>query len=166
MPNEPQIFWNFSIELYAREGVATACLELQNLYQLDVNLILFSLWYGINHGQIDRGLLQDVVNFSTNWREHVVQPLRNARSWMKINSSSQMGFASLREKIKANELAAEKYQQDYLAKLIANAGDSQESSGGADAALVNIDLLLQHEGVERDERLNRGLAIIFGAAGL
>ena len=40
MPNKPQKFWNFSLALYDAQGVAAACLELQEAYQLDVNLIL------------------------------------------------------------------------------------------------------------------------------
>ena len=53
MPNKPQNFWKFSLELYDREGVAAACLALQEEYQLDVNLLLFCYWHGSNFGVID-----------------------------------------------------------------------------------------------------------------
>ncbi len=35
----PHPFWNFSLEVYGGEGVARACLELQDRRGVDVNLL-------------------------------------------------------------------------------------------------------------------------------
>src|SRR3954470_3940357 len=40
----PHPFWNFSLELYAGEGVAEACLDLQERRGCDVNVLLFCCW--------------------------------------------------------------------------------------------------------------------------
>ena len=42
----PHPFWNFSLELYAGEGVAEACLDLQERRGCDVNILLFCCWLG------------------------------------------------------------------------------------------------------------------------
>ncbi len=40
----PQDFWPFSLSHYARAGVQTACLALQNVYQGNINLALLLHW--------------------------------------------------------------------------------------------------------------------------
>ena len=116
MPNKPQNFWKFSLELYDREGVAAACLALQEEYQLDVNLLLFCYWQGTNFGVVETELLRQVIDFSAEWRRHVVQPLRDARNWMKLNADNNEQLQLVRAGIKTEELAAEKYQQAFGAK--------------------------------------------------
>lgn len=123
MSGQSQNFWNFSVALYSQEGVSTACLELQNEFGFDINLILFCYWYGDSHGIFDDQLLQQAIQFSANWRQSVVQPLRNVRKWMKLNSSAfgpeqSSQYEILRERIKDDELAAEKYQQETMERLI------------------------------------------------
>lgn len=163
MPNEPQKFWNFSHQLYAREGVAAACLELQNSYHLDVNLVLFCFWHGSAYGEADQGLLQDVIDLSIEWRAHVVQPLRSARTWMKLNPSPSEQFDSLRARIKADELMAEKYQQEQIASLTTEFNSNRQCHFGSDDIGKNIDSLLHAVGIERDEKMTSGLQIIRGA---
>ena len=42
----PHPFWNFSLEIYAAEGVSEACLDLQERRGCDVNILLFCCWLG------------------------------------------------------------------------------------------------------------------------
>src|SRR5471030_292758 len=42
----PHPFWNFSLEIYAAEGVSGACLDLQERRGCDVNILLFCCWLG------------------------------------------------------------------------------------------------------------------------
>lgn len=37
-PDHP--FWDFSLEVYPREGVGAACLALQARHEIDVNVLL------------------------------------------------------------------------------------------------------------------------------
>ena len=163
MPNKPQKFWTFSLELYDAEGVAAACLELQDAYQLDVNLILFCFWHGSAYGKIDQELLQNIIKLSIEWRSGVVQPLRSARSWMKLNSNPSDQFNSLRERIKADELMAEKFQIERIANLTLVFNKGRKCVLSNDDAEENIDSLLVAVKIERDETIASALEIIRGA---
>ena len=163
MPNKPQKFWTFSLELYDAEGVEAACLELQDAYQLDVNLILFCFWHGSAYGKIDQELLQNVIKLSIEWRSGVVQPLRSARSWMKLNSNPSEQFDSLRERIKADELMAEKFQIERIASLTLVFNRGRKCVLSNDDVEENIDSLLVAVKIERDEKVTRALEIIRGA---
>ena len=163
MPNKPQKFWTFSLELYDAEGVAAACLELQDAYQLDVNLILFCFWHGSAYGKIDQELLQNIIKLSIEWRSGVVQPLRSARSWMKLNSNPSDQFNSLRERIKADELMAEKFQIERIANLTLVFNTGRKCVLSNDDAEENIDSLLVAVKIERDEKIASALEIIRGA---
>ena len=163
MPNKPQKFWNFSLALYDAQGVAAACLELQEAYQLDVNLILFCFWHGSAYGKIDQELLQNVLEVSIEWRCGVVQPLRSARAWMKLNPNPSKQFDSLRERIKADELMAEKFQIEQIASLTLAFNKGRQCVVGNDDTRENIDSLLVAAKIERDERINSALEVIRGA---
>ncbi|MBL4582468.1 MAG: TIGR02444 family protein [Gammaproteobacteria bacterium] len=160
MPNKPQTFWKFSLQLYSREGVAAACLELQDAYQLDVNLILFCFWHGSAYGEVDQELLQKVIAFSIEWRSHVVQPLRSTRTWMKLNPRLSENSQSLRERIKADELIAEKIQQEQIASLTSTFNNGRQYVPGFNDGGKNIDHLLYAVKIERDERITRKLEVI------
>ncbi len=163
MTNKPQKFWTFSLELYDAEGVAAACLELQDAYQLDVNLILFCFWHGSAYGKIDQELLQNVIELSIEWRAHVVQPLRATRAWMKLNPSPSEQFDSLRERIKADELMAEKYQQEKIASLASEFNRGRQCLFGFDDIGKNINSLLHAVEIERDEKITSRLEILRSA---
>ena len=160
MPRKPQKFWTFSLELYNAEGVAAACIELQDAYQLDVNLILFCFWHGSAYGKIDQELLQNIIKLSVEWRSGVVQPLRSARSWMKLNSNPSEQFDSLRERIKADELMAEKFQIERIASLTLIFNKGRKCVLTNDDAEKNIDSLLVAVKIERDEKIASALEII------
>ena len=163
MPNKPQKFWTFSLELYDAQGVAAACLELQDAYQLDVNLILFCFWHGSAYGKIDQELLQNVLELSIEWRCGVVQPLRSARAWMKLNPNPSKQFDSLRERIKADELMAEKFQIEQIANLTLAFNRGRESVLANDDTRENIDSLLVAAKIERDEKITSALKVIRSA---
>ena len=163
MPNEPQKFWNFSLQLYGTKGVAAACLELQDSYQLDVNLILFCFWHGRAYGAIDQELLLKVIELSRKWGAHVVQPLRSARNWMKLNPHPNDQFDSLRERIKADELMAEKFQTEQIAGLTKAFNEGRQCVFGNDDTGENIESLLAATGIERDKKITSALEIIRSA---
>jgi uncharacterized protein (TIGR02444 family) len=163
MPNEPQKFWNFSLQLYDQEGVAAACLELQDAYQLDVNLILFCFWHGRAYGEVDQELLQNAIELSIRWSSNVVQPLRAARAWMKLNPNPAEQFDSLRERIKADELMAEKLQIEQIASLTAAFIDGRQCVLGFNDIGKNIDRLLAAVEIEQDEKITSKLEVIRGA---
>lgn len=163
MSNESRDFWQFSLALYDREGVADACLELQADYHFDVNLILMCYWYGSCYGEMDERLMRDVTTFSAQWRRHVVEPLRNTRTWMKQRTDNRERFDSLRERIKADELAAEKYQQRRIEQMVADFSQVEQGEPGSVASRKNIDLLLRTMDLDRTPLIEEKLALVSAA---
>lgn len=163
MPNEPIEFWTFSLKLYDQDGVAAACFELQDAYKLDVNLILFCFWHGSTYGKADQELLQKVVELSREWHSYVVEPLRSVRTWMKINPSPSDQFANLRDRIKTDELMAEKFQQEKIANLTSEFNSARQCLLGFDDISRNIDSLLHAIDIERDDKITSRLDILRSA---
>jgi uncharacterized protein (TIGR02444 family) len=163
MPNMPQNFWNFSIQLYALEGVADACLQLQNECELDVNLILFCYWHGVYCGEIQQELLEEVVSYSIEWRHQVVRPLRNLRTWMKQKRNANQHFNDLREQIKAAELSAEKHQQNHLFSLVDTFAAKTSAKHDRKLIKANMDKLLRAVNIQRTRNMDGSLEIISSA---
>ena len=116
MEDRSNPFWQYSLKLYACDGVAELCLRLQDEGGLDVNLLLYCLWQGSQERSLQPPSLSEVCRVSAPWRREVVESLRRARRWMKGREQDIAGQSGgLRERIKALELAAEKCQQDWLA---------------------------------------------------
>jgi len=121
----PHPFWNFSLELYAGDGVAAACLDLQERRGCDVNLLLFCCWLGAS-GRLtltaDR--LRTILKASDLWQAEIVRPLRQVRRLLKDRPWPEMELGALPETVDAvrrrvadAELAAEHAEQIKLASL-------------------------------------------------
>ena len=39
-------FWDFTLQVYGREGVSPAVIALQDTHRLDVDILLFCCWTG------------------------------------------------------------------------------------------------------------------------
>jgi uncharacterized protein (TIGR02444 family) len=116
----------FAITVYRKHDVADACLTLQQELGLDVPVLLFCAWYAGTHGELDEKMLAKVIERSRPFSLHVVQPLRQARRWMKqpadsqkaiMMAANQEAWQSLREKIKSIEISAELLWLDALQNL-------------------------------------------------
>ncbi len=109
-------FWDFSLAVYGRPGVAEACLALQDRHGLDVNLLLFCCWAGAKGRALDAGDMARLIAAAGPWNAEVVRPLRTARRWLKTQRSAPRDQAEiLRARIKADELEAERLEQSILA---------------------------------------------------
>jgi uncharacterized protein (TIGR02444 family) len=107
--------WIYSLALYRRPGVDAACLALQDGLGLDVNMLLFCCWAGSHGRTLEDREVGALVAAVRRLREGVVLPLRQARRSLKAQLAG-LGPAgqALREKIKADELAAEAIQQTLM----------------------------------------------------
>ena len=131
-------FWQFSVTLYREPGIAETCLDLQNQHGFDVNLVLFCIWYGLARGPLPAHLLQQAIDFSSHWKQLVVQPLRETRTRMKQDPTLESlpavsEIKALREDIKRLELNSERIQQQELQRLADNLQDTgqKEIDGNA-----------------------------------
>ena len=69
-------FWDFSLALYGRPGVAPALIGLQDRRGLDVNMLLYCCWAGIERSALSRDELTAVEALAEPWQAEVVRPLR------------------------------------------------------------------------------------------
>ena len=107
-------FWNFALRLYARPGVAPACLELQDRQGKDVIIALYCCWLGASgRGRLGEGGLSEAEATARPWRGAVVEPLRRTRHALK----GVAGAEALYGRMKQIELDAERIAFQRLAPL-------------------------------------------------
>lgn len=126
-------FWIYSVALYGRDGVAPACLDLQDRLDADVNILLFCCWAGSRGRSLNENEIEDLIAATRPWRDQVVRPLRAVRRWLKTQDTAPAEPAQrLRADIKASELAAEAIQQAMLWQTmpIADGAASPEAAAG------------------------------------
>lgn len=147
-PDNP--FWDFSLTVYARPGVAEACLALQERHGLDVNLLLFCCWAGVRGRALTGRELERLVAAARPWQEGVVKPLRAARRWLKTQATAPDQLAgALRRRIKAQELAAERIEQQVMAGcLVPGAGDPSPGAAAANLRRYLGAALIRPRGVD------------------
>ncbi len=131
-------FWDFSLRVYGAPGVEAACLELQDEFGLNVNLILYCCWAGSLGVRLEETELQGVIDAVAQWQNAVVLPLRSVRRLLK--DTAFMGVdeedrESVRNMVKAAELRAEKTEQIILAGLMAD-----RDAGEPDLEMMNANL--------------------------
>lgn len=153
-------FWQFSGTVYARPGVAEACLELQDRHGLDVNLLLFCAWAGVRGRRFDGGDIGLLRSASRPWHDNVVGPLRAARRWLKQQTvvPDELGEA-FREDVKALELQAEMLEQLVLYQEI----EVPEGTSDAGTVAANLRLYLtRFKPLPTDDDLADLAAILHG----
>jgi uncharacterized protein (TIGR02444 family) len=110
--------WAFALAIYAKAGVAEACLALQNEAGVDVMMLLMVAFAAVRHRIL---LTPDEIKALDQacrpWREQIVWPLRAIRSGLKTGPSPAPSSETeqFRSKIKAVELAAERLENRCLA---------------------------------------------------
>jgi len=132
---ESSSFWSFSLRFYAAPGVADVCLDLQDRFGVDVNILLYLLWQAQRGRRLAKTEVEQLIALSQDWQLHVVRPLRDARRFLKdpgpIWSSPEV--ASLRQRLKQEELIAEHLQQDAMEAAFSNPGEADDSVVAAKA---------------------------------
>ena len=123
----PHPFWNFSLEIYAGEGVAEACLDIQDRRGCDVNILLFCCWLGASgRPTLTAERLRTILQASDTWQARIVRPLREVRRQLKDQPWSAAlpeTVDAVRRRVADAELAAEHAEQLKLASLHAPPAD-------------------------------------------
>jgi uncharacterized protein (TIGR02444 family) len=110
--------WTFALDIYARRGVADACLKLQNEAGVDVMILLMVAFalarHRISLTPAEIGKLDEACR---PWREQIVWPLRAIRSGLKSGPQPAPSTETeqFRSNVKSLELAAERLQNRLLA---------------------------------------------------
>ena len=135
--------WRFALGIYARPGVAPACLALQDEAGCDVTLVLWLLWCAEAGRPLDAAAVAAADARLWPWRAAVVAPLRAVRRAMKGGLLPGIYTDACREGVKAAELEAERLA---LAALLALAPEPSGAEAGA--ASRNLSLYAAHLGRE------------------
>jgi len=151
-PDHP--FWDFSLATYGRNGVADACLALQEAHGADVNILLFCAWAGCNGVRLDRAQIEAARRAVRGWHEEIVRPLRSVRRRLKspLDGSPPSELQSaLRARIQKIEIDAEHVEQLRLAALADGFGTGTEAPDAA-VALSNMETYLSLLGAGKETR--------------
>ena len=158
--------WDFSLEVYSKPGVETACLGLQNDYSIDVSLLLFCIWVDPRH--LTASVLGEAIAISYDWSGGVVSKIRDARKWIKYSIPEKMkndNTNSLHSSLKELELSAERIQQKGLQALVVPQKCSQVPvKKKFQGCIANVWQLLDALSVPRDDVAAKYLSIVVGAA--
>jgi len=125
-------FWAFSLDLYARPGVADACLRLQDVYGLDINLLLLCCWLERRGCRLDATELAAAEARAEPLRTQILAPLRAVRRALKTMPLA--GAAGLYVRVKEVELAAEREEQRLIVAPWSGSAKPSSDEGMAEAA--------------------------------
>ncbi|WP_239025185.1 TIGR02444 family protein [Rhodoligotrophos defluvii] len=169
-PELEELVWHFALSFYRRPGVAQACLDLQEMLRADIDIVLLGLF-----AALERNLLLDASSYAEldalvkDWRREIVQPLRRIRTSLKSKPEASPATRELRERIKGEELEAEKIELAVLAGWL----DQHAPRMAKVAEHVDIDICLDrirthfagdHSDGLDDQAIGAALAILAGAA--
>ena len=165
MPFPASPFWDFSLRLYARPGVAASCLRLQERHGIDVNILFCCLWRGMAGQGCTRRDVARMVGRVRALHEEVVKPLRTARTALKRLLATEAGehgpaMGAVRAAIKKAELDAEHLEQIVLTALPPKVS---VRPGGADLARTNATVYFAVHGAKLGRGDHSDLAAILGA---
>ncbi len=102
--------WDFALVVYRRDGVAEACLALQDSHGIDVNVLLFCCWLGASgRGALSAKEMAGALALVDRWHQGVVRRLRAVRTGLKggLGDIDVQFSDPLRGQIMASELDAE-----------------------------------------------------------
>ena len=166
----PSDFWDFSLSLYGKPGVAPACLALQERHGLDVNVLMFCLWLAASgRGPVRAATLAEAFAAAEAWHAEAVRPLRAVRRRLKtpVGPADPALAQALRARIQKIEIDAEHIEQLTLANTAAAALPART---GRDAAALAADgaahvaIYLRHIGAAAEAATIADLASITAAA--
>ena len=126
---ESHPFWDYSLEVYRRDGVSPALISFQDRHNLDVNILLLCLWAGQSgRGELDDTDFAHALNVSANWNPEIVCAVRDVRIRLRREIALVPKDLSdaVRKKLLEIEIECEHVQQLSLAAGI----KSERKPGG------------------------------------
>jgi uncharacterized protein (TIGR02444 family) len=114
-------FWDWALEVYARQPVAEACLHLQDGHGQNVPWLLWAAWMAGEGRSAD---LKEAARMMRAWDAEVGAPLRGVRRALKPPRPpvDEAAKEALRDAIKAVELRGERVLMESLEALSAPLG--------------------------------------------
>lgn len=102
--------WDWALAAYAAEGVADACLELQDAAGQNIPLLLWAAWCAAEGRAPDEDALEGAGDTARAWQESAIAPLRAVRRALKPRAPDldDADREAVRAQVKAVELEAER----------------------------------------------------------
>lgn len=153
-------FWDFSLRLYARPGMADACLALQDRFGADINLLLLGFWRA--HRGFPRWEPGELARAEAAVApvNAVLQPLRQARRALKNLQQDEPLAEPLYAEIKGLELQLEQIAQGWLAAASWISPAMRDEAGDERmAAAVHLAAYLAHVAPGNREAERAGAAL-------
>lgn len=162
-PDDP--FWDWSLAIYARPGVAPACIALQERRGIDVNLLLFCCWAAGRREPLQVAELDRIVAEVDIWHRKAVRPLRTVRRKLKeieVSAPAELVDA-VRQRVASVELDAEHVEQIMLSR---HAGQAMTTAAetSASAAIENLRAYAAVSGFDWAPEDAQALGVILAAA--
>jgi uncharacterized protein (TIGR02444 family) len=161
-------FKRFALALYGSEGVADACLHLQNRHDLDVNLVLFAAFVGAERRQgLTTSSLEAARARVDAWHREVVRPLRAVRQRLKTGPAPAPNdvTAGLRRQVQQVEIDAELIELDQLGALVPVLEPMPASGSATECAAAAIETVIKtHIDTALDDRDRQAIDTIAAAA--
>lgn len=145
--------WQFSLQHYARANVANVCLDMQERFCCNTNILLWALWLSQQGKLLTLDILQQALLEIEGWQQDYVLPLRQMRQKLKASlltaESPDESKQELRQSILQAELLAER---QVLARLYEFSLSQKwpESKARSQYGCDNLRLCLEFYGVGND----------------
>jgi uncharacterized protein (TIGR02444 family) len=139
---------DFATWLYAQDGISTLCLDWQDRFGVDVNVLLFSVWAAAHGQKLSVAGIGAAAASTAPWRTGVIEPLRCMRRRLKHETLGALAVnaSHIRDAIKAAELEAEYVGLRILEQSLPR-NDGPLSFDSAPIVAENIEILQRHYGI-------------------
>ena len=124
-------FQRFALEFYSWNGCAETCIGLQDVFGLDVDVILYLIWAGKKcQVSLSGRDIANLVALVKPWNEAIVRPLRSVRR--QLNAVSKPVAIAHAEAFKKRILELEIAAETIEMEILADAGDHCEQIDNPD----------------------------------
>ncbi len=106
--------WNYAATCYGRPGVAEICLQAQDTYGADVNMLLAAGWLAARGCYWQQEDVRALAALCEDWRAQCLLPLRSVRRYLKQKTGADTMYAHA----KTLELEAERHQLELMASAL------------------------------------------------
>jgi len=136
--------WDFSAQTYSLPDVKDVCLDLQNNFDADINIIMYCLWVAEQSIQLSQEDAITLIQTTLPWQNTILKPLRDARKMMKqhIIAMPPELLDQTVSNLSEMELNTEHMSQMALEKVLDLDGAAKEASP-VECATINTSLYLQ-----------------------
>lgn len=111
-------FWQFSLAVYSDSKVQKSCLQLQNDYDANVNLLLYCCWLAKAVEPLAQHELATACQLVAPWHRDITMALRKIRKLRQQFNCDLPWNKDFFKQILHDELLSECYQQHLLYELV------------------------------------------------